>query len=152
MTDQNIQNSISASYVDGIVYTIVKDFHDILYKTKYDEDVVKSISSKVYENLSSREIKFRKPMEKRVTSTKKKISLKSSSVNLEDITWYKHEDDPQYCYTKDVYLSSGYFPLAFTDSKDIIGAIGEEGIRRLTSTEKKILKNKKIPVSPVDIF
>jgi len=73
-------------------------------------------------------------------------------VKSEDITWYKHEDDPQYSYTKDIYLSSGYFPLASTDDKIIVGAIGEEGIRKLTNTERSILKNKNLKTSSTDIF
>lgn len=152
MSEKEILESVAESYIKGIVYTIIKDFHDIFYGTSYDQEIVQRVSSAVYEAVSSKEVKFRKPTERKTTVKQKKISLKSSIVKSEDITWYKHEDDPQYSYTKDIYLSSGYFPLASTDDKTIVGAIGEEGIRKLTNTERNILKNKNLKTSSTDIF
>jgi hypothetical protein len=139
---------IANSTCDRVVYTTVKDFHDIFYKisakySTHDPERAAELSFRIYKRLSGKEIKFRKPVaqsNKSLVDQKKKLIPFDKKRSTQEYTWIKYEGGLR--YTKDIYLTGGYHPLCLSDSYTVVAAIGDDDGRQLTVQEKKILRSK----------
>lgn len=132
-----IQNTIG----EKIIYTALKDLLDISFEKKGldNQDTFKDIIDSIAKEELGKAVSIKKPATKKESSTKKVKTTRPPKKTIEQVQykWNKLEDGYEYC--EEIQFADGAYAIRDVVTKDIIGAINNDGSRDLTFNDKTVL-------------
>ena len=134
---------MSESLTERTVFTIIKDFHDVMF-TKYDTPIkdIDEICVEVIALYIESSVKFKKPLAVKVVVKDKSSTYRIPVLeNIPDIVWIT---DGDFSHTTTISLSGDCYPVVENESGKCVCASNSFGSRKLTNADKRVLSNFKI--------
>ncbi len=130
---------------EKIIYTTLKDLLDISYEKKGldNQEIFREVVNAISKEEFGEPVPIKKPTAKKSTEEKEdenkpvKTRATKKTITRKEYKWTELEDGYEYC--QEIKFSDECYAFRDSSTKEIVGAIGDDGTRDLTFNDKTML-------------